>query len=234
MPPGTAESRRSPGRAVTDVSLVGLRAGSAAVQRWVFVPPAVPADLILQLQKHRHPARVSGPVREAAESMAAEASRLTAPVASVWRGLVTRVESDGEVMLDGVHRFRSRALARLLAPADAAYVVALTLGGALERRVDALFEERAFLEGLFLDTAGWAAIEILMREVRRRLSAEERSSGRTVTHRLAPGYQDWLVDEQPALLRVFGAAPLAVRVTESAWMLPRKSLSALFGVCPAP
>lgn len=215
------------------MSFIVLPADSAAVRRWVFEPPAVPADLILRLQKHRHPARVPGPIREAAEAMAAEASRLTAPEATVWRGLVTGVEPAGEVILDGVHRFRSRALARLLAPAEAVYVVALTLGDALERRVDVFFEKRWLLEGLFLDTAGWAAIEILMREVRRHLSAEERSSGRVVTHRLAPGYQDWLLDEQSVLFRVFGDVPVPVRVTESAWMLPRKSVSALFGVCPA-
>ena len=206
---------------------------SPAVQRWVFEPPAVPADLILRLQKHRQPARARPQVREAAEAMAAEAGRLTAPEAIVWRGPVTGAAPDGEVVLDGVHRFRSRALARLLAPADAAYVVALTLGDALERRVAVLFEERWLLEGLFLDTAGWVAIEILMREVRRRLSAQEQPAGRMVTHRLAPGFRDWLVDEQSALLRVFGDAPVPVRVTESAWMLPRKSVSALFGVCPA-
>jgi hypothetical protein len=215
------------------VSLVVLPVGSPAVQRWVFEPPAVPADLILRLQKHRHPARVSGPIREAAEAMVAEASRLTAPEATVWRGLVTLVDAEGMVMLDGIHRFRSRALARLLVPAEAAYVVALTLGDALERRVDVYFEERALLEGFLLDTAGWAAIEMLMRQVRKRLLAQEQASGRVVTHRLAPGYQDWLVDEQAALLRVFGEVPVPVRVTESSWMLPRKSVSALFGVCPA-
>ena len=219
--------------AATGVSLIGLPAGSAPVQRWVFEPPAVPADLILRLQKHRHPACVPGPIRDVAEAMAAEASRLTAPEAMVWRGLVTGVDPDGEVMLDGIHRFRSRALARLLVQAKAAYVVALTLGDALERRVDVFFEERGLLEGLLLDTAGWAAIEILMREVRRRLSALEQASARVVTHRLAPGYQDWRVDEQAALLRVFGDVPLPVRLTEFAWMLPRKSVSALFGVCPA-
>lgn len=215
------------------MSGIVLPAASAEVQRWVFEPPAVSADLVLRLQKHRHPARVPRPIREAAEAMVVEASRLTAPEAAVWRGPVTGIEPDGEVSLDVVHRFRSRALARLLTPADAVYVVALTLGDALERRVEFFFKERWFLEGLFLDTAGWAAIEILMREVRRRLLAREGAFGRGVTHRLAPGYRDWLVDEQSALLGVFGDVPVPVRVTESAWMLPRKSVSAIFGVCPA-
>ena len=211
-----------------------LTMGSVEVTRWVFEPPVVPADLLLRLQKHRRPERVRRPIRDSAEAMAAEASRLITPEAAVWRGLVTGREADGDVTLDGGHRFRSCALARLLAHAVAAYVVALTLGEALERRVDAYFREQGLLEGLFLDTAGWAAIEILMRQVRRRLQAAERPSGRVVTHRMAPGYQDWLVDEQAALLRVFGQAPVPVRVTDSAWMLPRKSVSAVFGVRPAP
>jgi hypothetical protein len=216
------------------VSVVVPPTGSVSTTRWVFAPPVVPADLILRLQKYRRPAEVHGPIRDAAEAMAAEAGRLTAPEAAVWRGPVTGIAPDGDVVLDGVHRFKSRALARLLDHAEAAYVVAFTLGDALERRVDALFEERCLLEGLFLDTAGWAAIELLMRGLRRLLLAEERPAGRVVTHRVAPGYQDWPVDEQAALLRVFGGMPIPVRVTEFAWMLPRKSVSAVFGVCPTP
>ena len=210
-----------------------LPTGSVEVKRWLFEPPAIHADFLLRLQKHRQPALARQPIRESAAAMAAEARGLIAPESVVWRGRVTASEPDGAVTLEGVHRFQSRALAGLLAQAEAAYVVALTIGEGLERRVDTYFKEQEFLEGLFLDTAGWAAIEILMREVRRRLLAEERPFGRVVTHRLAPGYRDWPVDEQAALLRVFGETPMPVRVTDSAWMLPRKSVSALFGVCPA-
>lgn len=191
------------------------------------------AEVILRLQKYRDPSRVPAAIREAADVVAAEASRLTAPEALVWRGPVTAVDPAGTVTLDQTHRFSSRALARLLASAADAYVVVLTLGEALEERVDVLFQERLLVEGLLLDTAGWAAIEALMHQIRGRLRALERPAGRAVTHRLAPGYLDWPVAEQAALLGVFGEAPLPVRVTEAAWMLPRKSVSALFGVVGA-
>ncbi len=190
----------------------------------------VSADLVLRLQKYRDPAGVPGAIREAAELMAAEAGRLITPEVLVWRGPVTAVDPAGVVTLDRAHRFCSRALARLLAPAAEAYVVVLTLGEALEQRVDVLFREQQLLEGLLLDTAGWAAIERLMRGIRGRLREIERPRGRSVTHRLAPGYLDWSVAEQAALLSVFGEVPLPVRVTEAAWMLPRKSVSAVFGV----
>ncbi len=204
-----------------------------AVWRWPLEPPAVQADLILRLQKYRDPASAPVPIREAAEAAAADAGRLVAPEAMCWRGPVTAVDEGGAVVLAGTHRFTSLALARLLAPATEAIVVVLTLGEALERRAAALFDEHLPLESVLLDTAGWGAIELLIREVRRRLVERERPAGRRVTHRLAPGYRDWPVEEQAALLGVFGETPLPVRVTEAAWLVPVKSISALFGVVPA-
>ncbi|HXH07936.1 MAG TPA: hypothetical protein VNI83_15230 [Vicinamibacterales bacterium] len=205
---------------------------TAAAWRWDLGSPAVTGDLILRLQKYRDLAHVPTPIREAAEGAAAEARRLVTPVAVCWRGPVRCDAGAGVVVLDGSHAFRSHALARLLAPAGEAVVVVLTLGEALERRAADLFAAHLPLESVLLDTAGWAALELLVREVRRRLAAEARAAGRRVTHRLAPGYRDWPVEEQAALLRVFGDTPLPVRVTEAAWLVPVKSLSAVFGIVP--
>jgi hypothetical protein len=192
--------------------------------------PVVPPDLVLRLQKYRDPVRAPRAVRHAAETAAAEAAGLIAPTAVIWRGPVTAVGLDGAVTLDDVHHLRSRLLARVLTSSREAYVTVITLGAALERRVDELFAEQSALEALMLETAGWAAIMVLARRLRRRLRTLERRAGRSVTHRVAPGYGDWPVDEQRTLLRVFGDVPLPVHVTESAWMLPRKSISGIFGV----
>jgi hypothetical protein len=203
------------------------------VQRWALESPALPAELILRLQKYRDMARVPRAIREAAEAVAVEASRLTRPEAVLWRGPISRVDPSRGVTLAEVHHFQSAALARLLAHATEAYVVVLTLGDALEGRVRSMFEERLLLEGLLMDTAGWAAIELSVRDVRRRLIAQERPAGRSVTHRLGPGHRDWPVEEQGALLRIFGDTSLPVSLSESACMLPRKSISAVYGVVAA-
>ncbi len=216
-----------------DPSKSGVSTARAAPQaghvwHWHVDPPVVPADLVLRLQKYRDPARAPHAIREAASVAAAEASRLTSPQALIWRGPVTAVDAGGAVTLADAHHFRSRLLARLLATSTEAYVVVLTLGEALELTVDALFTEQAALEALLLDTAGWAAIVLLGRRLRRRLLEEERPAG--VTHRVAPGYGDWVVDDQRDLLAVFDGVPLPVRVTDSAWMLPRKSISGGLGI----
>ena len=203
------------------------------VQRWTPAAPVVPADLILRLQKYRDLTRVPRAIRHIANAVAAEASRLLAPEAVLWRGPVTEVDPAGAVTIADAHRFHSRALARLLATAAEAYVVVLTLGEGIEERARSMLQEQLLVEGLLMDTAAWAAIELLIRDMRRFLIDHERPGGRSVTHRLGPGHRDWPVTEQAALLRVFGEAPLPVRVNESACMLPCKSVSGVYGIVPA-
>jgi hypothetical protein len=193
----------------------------------------VPADLILRLQKYRDLARVPRAVRHAADAVAAEASRLLAPEAVLWRGPVTEVDPAGAVTIANTHHFHSRDLARLLATAAEAYVVVLTLGEGIEERARSMLQEQLLVEGLLMDTAAWAAIELLIRDLRRFLIDHERPGGRSVTHRLGPGHRDWPVTEQAALLRVFGTVALPVRVNESACMLPCKSVSGVYGIVPA-
>jgi hypothetical protein len=193
----------------------------------------VSAQLILRLQRYRDMAQVPRAVQSVAEQIAEEATRLTTPEAVVWRGPVTSVDAEGAVTLGGAHRFHSRALARLLASSTEAYVVVLTVGAAIEERARSMLEAQCFLEGFLMDTAAWAAIVVLARDLRRWLLAEERPAARRVTHRLAPGFLDWPVAEQATLLGVFGEAPLPVRVTEFAWLLPVKSISGVLGVVQA-
>lgn len=213
---------------------IGARPASgdavSQVERWSLPPPRVPAELILRLQKYRDLARVPAAIVEAAAAVAGEATRLAAPEAVLWRGPVTVVGETGLVSVDGRHRFHSRGLARLLAASVEAYVTVVTVGPAIEERARAMFDEQLLLESVLMDTAGWAAIELLARDVRRRLVEAERPAGRSVTHRLGPGHLDWPLGEQRALLRVFGDAPLPVRLNEAACMLPQKSISAMFGV----
>jgi hypothetical protein len=203
------------------------------VRRWAPPPLAISAELILRLQKYRDPERAPRPIRETAELVATEASSLVSPEAVLWRGPVRDVDRSGGVTLGGDCRLHSRALAQLLSRSAEAYVLVLTIGPAVEERARAMLDAQMLLEGFLMDTAAWAALLPLGRNVRRHLRDVERMAGRTVTHRLAPGYLDWPVAEQPILLSVFGDQPLPVRVTDSAWMLPVKSISGVFGVVGA-
>jgi hypothetical protein len=195
--------------------------------------PRIPAELVLRLQKYRDLDRVPRLVRRITEAAAAEASRLVEPAVVRWRGPVTGADPAGVVTLDGDHAFHSRVLARLLARATEAVAFVLTIGPRLEARVQGLLEEKLYVEAVLLDTAAWAAIELLRQALKRSLTHEACEGGHALTTRLGPGHADWPVEEQPALLRLFGDARLPVTINESACMLPRKSVSGIFGLVPA-
>lgn len=202
--------------------------------------PRVDMRTILRLQGHRQLEAVSPVVADAALRMAALAETLVEPYAWVWRGAVRRVEPDGLVVLEALEgsgaegqvEFRSRALARLLREANEAAVVLLTIGPRLEQRAQELVASTEPLEGLLLDTAGWVAINALLKTLRERLSAEARARGFHLTARMAPGFADWPLEEQRLLFKVFRGAGISVRLTEACVMLPTKSATGLHGLVP--
>ncbi len=197
------------------------------------VTPRVSPDLILRLQKYKKLEAVPAPVRQAAEAVAALAETLVEPQGRLLRVPVKRVGPEGFVLLaDGVE-FHSRALARLLRGAKAAVLFLLTLGPKLEARAQEMMVEEQFLEALLLDTAGWVAVDALAKALRGHLVAEAQSEGMRLTHRMAPGYADWRLEEQRILFSVFREDALPIQLTEACVMLPRKSISGICGVIPA-
>jgi hypothetical protein len=195
--------------------------------------PRVEPTLILRLQKYRNPEAAPVQVGQAAEAAAALAETLVEPQARLLRVPVRRVEPEGAVLLADPIRFQSRALARLLRGATEAILFLLTLGPKLETRAQELMGEEQFLEALLLDTAGWVAVDALAKALRGRLLAEARARGLRLTHRMAPGYADWRLEEQRILFSAFEEDALPIQLTEACVMLPRKSISGVYGLIPA-
>lgn len=187
---------------------------------------------MLRLQKYRDPDRVSPPVGEIARKMAVLAGSLIEPRGWLRRARVVAVDPEGLVWLEDGIEFRSRSLARLLRGAAEAVLFVLTIGEALEQRADLLVRQEHLVEGLLLDTAGWVAVDGLVREVRQRLAADARRQGLRLTGRMAPGFGEWSLEQQRALFAAFGDGTLSVRLTEACVMLPRKSVSGLYGLVP--
>jgi hypothetical protein len=192
----------------------------------------VDPDLILRLQKYRRPDRVSPVVREAARRMASLAEALVEPRGWMRWVPVSAVGPQGQVRMAHDIEFCSPALARRLQDAVEAVLIALTIGPALEERAEQFVADQSPAEGLLLDTAGWVAIDAMLKDIRQRLGAEARVRGCRLTGRMAPGFIDWPLDQQRVLLSAFTVADLSIRLTETFVMLPRKSASAVYGLVP--
>jgi len=210
----------------------GIRHASATAERIGLGPVHVDPELILRLQKYRQLETVPRAVKDVARRMAALAETLVEPQGWVWRGPVTRADPDGRAVIGHRLRFQSRTLARVLRDAAETAIVLLTIGPKLERRAHELVGQEQFVEGLLLDTAGWAAVDALIKDVRRRLAADARARGFRLTGRIAPGFADWGLEEQRILFSVFDGTNLSVHLTDACVMLPRKSVSGVYGLIP--
>ena len=205
----------------------------AMVEPIAFGPVHVDPDVILRLQKYRRPEAVSPVLKETAGKMASLAESLVEPRGWFRKEPVNAVRPDGLVRVaDGIE-FQSRGLARLLQEATEAVLVVLTIGPELERRAQQLVADEELVEGLLLDTAGWVAIDALTRELRQRLGTDARGRGLRLTGRMAPGFDDWALEQQRILFAAFEEGDLSVHLTEACVMLPSKSISGVYGLIPA-
>ncbi len=108
----------------------------------------------------------------------------------------------------------------------------LTLGPAIDAETERLTAADEIVEALFLEMAGWLAVEQATKALAQHVSDRVRSERLGLTRRLGPGYVDWPLDEQAGLFALLAGAPLPVRLLESCAMIPKKSRSGLYGLRP--
>lgn len=199
------------------------------IESWTPVRLAIDPWLILRLSRYRRRAEVAPAIWEVAARMAARADALVTPVARLRTLRVRRAGPEGATLDERAH-FSGRAVGALLEGSSLAVAFVLSLGPALEAEAEALGERRELLEAFLLDTAGWAALEVAVRALRLDLVARARAGGGRLTHRLAPGYRDWPLAEQPRLLALLDGPDPPARLSPHGVLIPFKSLTGLFGV----
>lgn len=194
-------------------------------------PPRLRFEPILRFQRYRDLRQVAPAIREVAEEMVRVAEKLADPQIVFMQRPVARVGLDA-VALAGGPSFHGRCLGTHLGSAPDVICFVITIGHALDERVDELSASGELLEALFLDTAGWLAIEDGLRAFRGYLKAHVRGRARRLSPRLGPGYMDWPLTEQAELFSLFAGHALPVTLSEYCVMTPKKSISGLFGLIP--
>ncbi len=125
----------------------------------------------------------------------AEAQALARP--TTWRAKLARQE-----FLDRFHPYAqaSSHLMRLLADCSQVWLLAATIGPALEERSAWYFAQGRGFAGYVLDRAGTALVEQTMRELRR-------ACGPGLTRRYSPGYKEFPLEAQRPLLEALHLKP---------------------------
>jgi hypothetical protein len=150
--------------------------------------------------------------------------------ARACRALAART---GSVEIDGV-TFTSARLSRVLAQAGAhaAVLVAVSAGPEIERQAQQAWLEEKPDEYFFLEMFGSAVVEHLVTMTGARLCAWADGQGEAVLPHYSPGYPDWDIADQAALLSLVEGEglPGALEVLDSGMLRPKKSLLAVFGI----
>jgi len=192
-------------------------------------PPWLRLEPILRFHGYRDLDRVRAPIREAAEAMIPLAAKLVEPQVVFLTKDVDRVGPDTLALVDGPV-FHGRCLGTHLASARSVAYFILTIGAHLEGCVAEMADRDELLEALFLDAAGWLAVEEALRAFRGHLRALVHGAGVRLSPRLGPGYLDWPLAEQALLFRLFDGETLPVALNEYCVMSPGKSISGSFGI----
>jgi hypothetical protein len=144
--------------------------------------------------------------------------------------------SSGSVRLDGV-AFTSRRLETTLQQADAhsAFLVAAGAGPEAEEQANRLWREDKPDEYFFLEIFGSAVVEHLFTSAGARLCAWADEHSMAVLPHYSPGYSQWDISEQGALLNLIQssggqALPGKLEVLGSGALLPKKSQLGVFGL----
>jgi hypothetical protein len=196
-----------------------------------FVPRGltIPVDPLLRMQGYRDLARVRERVRKIAATAAALAEGLVAPEAHYRR---LRIEdcTESTLRLNTGAVFHSQAFDKALSGCTEVVVFLLTLGPKLDEEVARLSTRDDLVTALFLEMAGWLAVERSTKQLAEHLWSRAGAEGLRLSRRLAPGYADWELAAQRPLFDLFAGIDLPVQLLESNAMMPKKSRSGLYGL----
>lgn len=204
---------------------------------------AAPLGEVMRLLRYRE-GRTQVTARDLAllERGIAMAREAAAPAVSL---AYCAVSVEGDRVRTGVPgvEWRSRSLARLLAGSDGVSLVAATVGPGVEELTEQLFAREEYALATIVDAAGSALVQGLAEWVRAALSAGtagvvlsgaagEVAPGARLTPLYGPGYGDWPVEEQAALVDLAGGPAIGLTCTPTCYLVPQKSLVGLIGWIP--
>ena len=179
--------------------------------------------------------RFMGVPREARSGELAEKVRRTfellegfARPRRVWGRFPVSVEGQG-ICLGGAVRIESGDLARLMARSRECWILAVTLGPEVDRRI-LLAQKRDMLDGMALDACASVRADALCNEVEEEILRELRE-GEHPTMRFSPGYGDAPLSASADLIALLDATRrIGLAMTRSYMMTPIKSITALIGL----
>ena len=158
-----------------------------------------------------------------------ECERLSRPK-YVWRMFdIAQISYDKITFLDAEIVFPGKSIAAHLQSAATCVFLAATLGVDVDERIDVL-QRDDMTHAVVIDACSSAAIEGVCDDAQTEIQAAL-ANDRTLGRRFSPGYGDFPLDVQPALLNCLEAGKtIGLYCNRSNLLIPRKSVTVVLGV----
>jgi len=117
-----------------------------------------------------------------------------------------------------------------LRKSEKAALFVCTIGPKMETWARQLMQNGDTVASHIVDTIASEVVERATDILHDRIEQQMRVHGMSVTNRYSPGYCDWSVSEQHLLFSFLPANFCGIKLTESAMMVPIKSISGIIGI----
>ena len=142
---------------------------------------------------------------------------------------ITETRSD-QLSLDGGAVLHAPVLPAALPRVKELAIMVCTIGPKLEEQVTDFSENDEPLRGLFLDSIGSAAVDSLALEACKLIAHQASSRDLQASSPLSPGMPGFPISEQWQMMNLVSADEIGVSLTQTATMVPRKSVSMVIGI----
>lgn len=141
------------------------------------------------------------------------------------------IAPDGSTLrMENVTFSVGRIIGNQIKKAESIAVFACTIGSGISDLSKNYMENGDMIQGYILDTIGSVAVEKAMDVIQKKLAETKSRKGRKITNRFSPGYCDWDIGAQQQLFSLLPRNFCGIKLTESALMLPIKSVSGIIGI----
>jgi hypothetical protein len=160
-----------------------------------------------------------------------ESQRLLEPAAAYELYPVTGMNGS-QIELEGGKAVHGPALPAFLPEARELAVIVGTIGPGLEKQASDYTKNGQALRGMLLDGIGSAAVDKLVPEVIKLITAGVAPLGYELSSPVNPGMPGLAMTEQWNIMELAKASEIGVSLTPSGILIPRKSVSMVIGIGP--
>lgn len=106
----------------------------------------------------------------------------------------------------------------------------ITAGEKIEKVSKELYFNNNFIEGYLYDYIGSEIVESAADKIESVIKVKVKKNGYSISNRYSPGYCGWDVAEQHKLFSFLPKNFCGVKLTDSSFMIPQKSISGVIGI----